>query len=263
MATLTDPARELGEISKRLTGGGDAKGAKYLATAFEVEPWSTDFFKIVACILERTDLVEMIVRQSNMDDDHKENAVEELDGFRTAFAGTSLSGSWNTGGHGLTLMQRHGRAIQFLSPIVRQVISYPQLTESEAEELITLIDRYLDEVALADEEPEFIRRAITDGLRQFQFQLRHMGWMGAGYALAAFREVMLIYEFVHRQHPSSDNVDAVGVLRGLGAIVAKFKERVDAAKGWADTAETVWKAYQVGSSVLTPLLLASRFGAGS
>ncbi|WP_269218946.1 hypothetical protein [Brevundimonas vesicularis] len=113
MAAITDPARELGEIAKRLAVGTSAKGAQFLAEQFGVSAWSTPFYRILACILERADLVASIVRRSGMDDDHKEDALAHLEGFKSAFHGTSLVNQWSHQGCGLTLIQQHGQPVQF------------------------------------------------------------------------------------------------------------------------------------------------------
>lgn len=256
---MTDPARELGEIAKRLIKGSDAKGAKFLADAFGVAPWSTSFYKIIACILERVEHVATIVQRTAMDEDHKQDALEHLEGFKSAFAGSALLNSWNNSGHGLTLMKDHGQPIQFMSPSVRQFVAYPRLNDEEITELIALIDRYRDEVATASDAPPFVRQAILDGLDLFRFQLENIGWMGAGYALSAFREVLQVYDAVQR-HDMPDAFDSQALMTGLMSIITKFKEGVANAKSWTDTGEAVWKAYQIGSALVTPLLLTSRMG---
>lgn len=256
MATLTDPARELGEIAKRLTVSADGKGAAVLAVAFGVGAWSTPFYRILACILERADLVASIVRRSNMDDDHKDDAIAQLDGFKSAFAGGALINAWNTSGHGLSLMQKHGQPVQFLSSAVRPVVAYPRLSDDETNELLGLIEQYREELKNSDEAPAFVRQAILDGLASFQFQLEYMGWMGAGYSLAAFKQLMMIYDSVQRSE-AHDSFDAAQVLGGLGGILKTFKDGIDRAQSWADTGGTIVKAWQLGSTIATPLLLGS------
>lgn len=262
MATTTDPARELGEIAKRLSKGADAKGAAFLASAFGVKAWSTPFFKIITCILERADLVADIIRQSDMDEDTIEQAVEDLEWFKSAFSGNSLFSLWNTGGQGLTLMQQHGRSIQFFAPSVRKVVSYPKLSDEEIEELVGLIDAYLEQAALVDDDHAFVRQAIFDGLTRFKFQLEHMRWMGAGYVLATFRDVLWAVDVAQREQHEAGNVDAAAALQALVVIVTKFKEHIKTAQGWADAGQSVWKAYQLGTSVVTPLLLAHQANGG-
>lgn len=257
MATLTDPARELAEVAERLSKGSSSPGETFLAEQFGVGVWSTDFVRIVLSILERADLVASIVEGSDMDDDHKSNALKDLRQFKEGFTGNSLRQHWNNSGNGLTSMKDHGRPIQYLSSVVRSFVRYPKLTEDEITEFIGLIDAYLDELQVSDEGPAFVRQAILDGLTMFRFRLQHIGWMGSGYALDAFREVMFAYEASKQQFGNRD-FESVPLMRGLRNIVTKFKEKVDTAQGWADTGQSVWKLYQLGSSVATPLLLASQ-----
>jgi hypothetical protein len=259
MTAVTDPARELAEIAERLTQGNNSAGEAFLAGSFGVKVWSTDFVKIIACILERADLVKRIVKKSNaMDDDHKASALNDLTQFKDGFTGAALRVVWNQGNGGMTLMKDHGRPLQYLSPIVRAEVRYPKLGEDEVAEFISLIDAYVEQLKKSDEGPEFVRQAIMDGLASFRFQLEKIGWMGSGYALSAFREVMIVYEASKFQFSDAGNVDASAVLKGLWNILTKFKKKADEAKSWGDTAESLWKVYQLGSSAATPLLLAGK-----
>jgi len=259
MTAVTDPARELAEIAERLTQGSNSPGEAFLPGVFGVEPWSTEFVKIVGCILERADLVGRIVQQSGaMDYDHKASALNDLAQFKQGFTGTALRVAWNQAGGGLPIMKDHGRPLQYLSPIVRAEVRYPKLSEADVAEFLELIDSYAEELKQSDEGPEFVRQAIRDGLAAFRFQLEKIGWMGSGYALAAFREVMIVYEASKFQFSDAANVDSSAVLKGLWNILTKFKKKAEEAKSWGDTAETLWKVYQLGSSVATPLLLAGK-----
>lgn len=255
MATMTDPARELSEIAQRLTQSSNAKGVDFLAGQFGVEAWSTEFFRIVTCILERADLVADTISRSTMDEDHQRSAAEDLEGFKSAFTRGALINNWNNAGSGLTLVQQHGRPLQYLSPTVRQVICYPRLSDDEIVELVAHIDRYSAELRASEEELPLVRQGILDGLALFRFQLTHIGWLGAGYTLAAFRELMLVFDWANRQQPDSDDLNPRAALSGLLSILKAFKGHVDAAKGWRDTGETIWKAYRLTSSVALPFLL--------
>ncbi|MHA6719690.1 hypothetical protein ACX40Y_09580 [Sphingomonas sp. RS6] len=259
MASITDPARELGEIAERLTKSSNNAGDKYLASQFGVEPWSTDFFKIIACICERIDAVSKIVGESGLDDDHRAKALDHLANFKSGFTGDSLRKAWNEAGIGLTAMKDHGSPIQFLSQTVRPIVSYPRLSDDEVEELITLIDTYLAELNKSDEGPPFVRQAIFDGMTVFKFQLEKIGWMGTGYALAAFREVVFVYEAYHRTYTGDGNPDAEAFFKGFVKILRTFQSKVDEAKGWKDTAETVIDAYKLTSSWVAPVLLTHQF----
>jgi hypothetical protein len=260
MATMTDPAQELGEIASRLTSGSNKAGALFLADQFMVEAWSTDFYRILTCIVERADLVSSIISRSTLDVGVKRNALEEVEQFKSAFTLGPLSSAWNNSGHGLSLMKDHGRPIQYLSPTVRAEVSYPKLTKEEVAELVSLIDAYL---ASMDGEggPEFVRQAIRDGLSRFRFQLMHIGWMGSGYVLATFREVMFVYQESQRQFTASE-IDERKALSGLWAILKQFKVTIDTAKDWTDTGDSLWKAYQLTSAFATPFLLTWTGGGG-
>lgn len=257
MATCTDPATELSAIAERLSIGGESKGAKVLADQFGVPIWSTAFMRIVTCILERADLVEEVINRSQMDEDHKRSAAEDLESFKSAFTGASLNTAWNNSGGGMVLLQRHGNSIKYMASTVRPVVAYPKLSEDEVIEMVELIDRYLSVLDESDE-PEFVRRAIADGLSAFRFQLVHLGWMGSGYAVAAFREVLLVYAMVHRETSGETDLDAASVLSGLRQIITRFQDIAKQAKGWTDTVGLVWKGYQLASTSVTTFLIASK-----
>jgi hypothetical protein len=256
MTAITDPARELAEIADRLSQGSSQAGEKFLAAQFEVDAWSTEFVKIIACILERADLVSSLVRETSaMDEDHKASALSDLGNFKLGFTGDALRIPWNQGGGGLPIMKDHGRPLQYLSPIVRTQVRYPRLAQEEVVEFLELIDAYVSELRKSDEGPGFVRQAIFDGLATFKFRLERIGWMGSGYALTSFREVMIVYEASKSQLGGSSDVDYSAMLSGLLNIVTKFKKKAEEAKSWSDTAESAWKIYQLGSSVATPFLL--------
>jgi hypothetical protein len=252
MTAITDPARELAEIAARLTKGSNKPGEVFLAEEFGVERSSTEFFKVITCILARADRVGAIIEQSNMDKDHQDNALNDLTRFKGGFTGASLAQRWDQ--FGLNNVRDHGRPIQYLSPVVRQRECYPKLSDEEVAEFLTLIDQYLAEIRKSDEGPPFVRQSIVDGLTAFRFQLQMIGWMGSGYTMAAFREVMIAYEAA-AHYGGQSNPDAFAFLKGLGNIVSTFKKKADEAKSWTDTAEAVWKFYQIGSAVATPYLI--------
>lgn len=261
MASLTDPARELGEIAERLTLSSNLGGEKFLGEQFGVVPWSTEFVKIIACILERADMVARIVSTSDLDPDHRDKALHHLTEFKGGFTGAALRKAWNDSGHGLSAMANHGSPIQFLSQTVRPRVNYPRLSPEEIGELLEVIDRYLAEVEASDEGPDFVRQAIVDGLTQFRFQLDKIGWMGAGYSLAAFRDLVRVYDLAERHLQIADELDAGAFLKGLVDILTSFKSKVDAAKGWRDAAETLRDGYLLGSGYALPFLLTGTFPA--
>lgn len=255
MATITDPARELADVADKLSVGSGLKGEDYLAERFGVAPWSTDFVKILACILERADLVARIIARSELDPGDKAIAATHLVSFKSAFTGVMLRKVWHESGAGITIVTQHGGPIRFMSATIKNHIKYPQLTEEEVAELVNHIDRYLSALGENDQELPFVKQAITDGLTAFRFQLVKIGWMGSGYALAAFRQVNTVYEMSERMHQLEGTAERPALLDGLANIVASFRSKVDSAQGWYDTGETVWKAYQLISSTIPPLML--------
>lgn len=253
MTELTNPARELSDIAKRLTIGSTKSGAAFLSEQFGVEPWSTAFVKIIACIMERVDLVESIMARADIEDDIRENALTELEAFRQGFAGASLTAHWNNSGNGLTAMRDHGRVIQHFSAIVREHVQYPKLSDEEVAEFIDLIDDYLRELRQNDEVPPFVRQSIEDGLMMLRFQLSKIGWVGSGYVLQAFRQVAMVHEtaahFMHETNP-----DAEAFLKGLVSIVTKFREKVDQAEGWVKAGKALYGGYTQISALALPVL---------
>jgi hypothetical protein len=252
MLAITDPALELADIAKRLSKATSKIGEKFLQEEFGVEAWSTDFLKIITCIFERVDLINAVVQRSNLDPDAKLSATADLENFKRGFAGDSLRASWQSGG--LAAMKDHGRPIQYMSASVKDEISYPKLTSEEVAEFLTLIDTYLAEVKNSDVGPDFVRRSVIDGLTAFRFQLEKIGWMGAGYALMAFRQVVFIYEAAD-SHFRQTNPDAEAFLGGFLTILKKFKKTVDDAKGWADAGKAVYNAYSLSAQAVAPLLI--------
>ena len=258
MANLTDPATELASIAQRLAEPSDSKGAKFLADKFGVQAWTTEFMKILTCILERADLVADTMKRSGMDEDTVTSALDDLGRFKSAFTAGALYSAWNSSGGGLAMVKTHGHPLRYMSSSVRPQVSYPKLDEVEIRELITLIDAYLENLPDDGDEPAFVRQAIRDGLGSFRFQLVHFRWMGAGYTLSAFRDVVLIYDALQRQFPATSDLDPLAALKGLGHILRTYREYADTAKGWADSVSLAWSGYKLASAAATTLFIADK-----
>lgn len=139
---------------------------------------------------------------------------------------------------------------------------YPKLTPDEVAEFLELSEVYLKELAKSTEEPEFVRQAITDGLAKFRFQLQYLGWMGSGYLLESFRELMFVYGWATQRARESHELDASAVLKGLGTLITKFKKTVDTAESWKKSGTAVWQAYELVSTFAAPVLLLTHQGGG-
>ena len=257
MAIITDPARELSDIAKKLAVADGKKGSAFLAEKFGVQPWSTEFFKIITCIMERADLIASVIFEAVDDDEIRREAHLHLDGFKEGFSGSSLVNNWNAEGHGVTAMKIHGSPIKFLSSQVRQFVAYPSLSDEEIAELLGAIDIYLGEITPLEEGPVFVRQAIIDGLMAFKFQLEKIGWLGAGYSLGGFRNLLDIYSQSQRLYAETPDCDPEAVLGGFMSILRSFKEKADEAKGWSEASQFIWDGYSLAARIVTPLLLTS------
>lgn len=146
MANLTDPARELADISAKLGTPSSQAGFHVLAAIFGHEPDSAAFARIVCCILERAELVAQIIDASSMDDDHKLAASQDIANFKRAFSSGDLSAEWSLADRGAARLRGSIKAFQYLSPTVRLNTSYPKLSGDEIAEFIQLIDDYIQEM---------------------------------------------------------------------------------------------------------------------
>lgn len=260
MATITDPATELAILADSLLDSTNTKGGTYLAGKFDVEPWSTEFYKITSCIMERVDLVAGIVHKSDLDVRNKVAATNRFKAYKSAFAVESLINPWNNGPGGLLAMRDQGSSLGLLQGTIRPVISYPQLSSEEIDELIGLIDGYLEDLEESDVDLPFVRQAIRDGLLAFRFQLKYVKWMGSGYLLSSFRAVVDIHRHSSDYLGRLDNVDAGAVLKGMWTVIERFKGVVETVKPYTEAASYLWSAYSLAAAVLPmlpapPLLL--------
>lgn len=254
MATATDPATELADIAARLEIAYSSIGFSFLADQFGVEGWSSEFYRIVTCILERADQVQSIVEASTLDDKVRIRAVQDIQGFKTAFAGNSLMGAWNTSGNGLTIMSTYGVRLSYLQQTVRPVVQYPKLTEEEVQEFIELIDAYLAELEKSDDAYPFVRQAIRDGLTAFRFQLQYTGWMGSGYLLSAFQSVVQVANDSYQFYAGQDNCDPDAMLSMMAELVTKFKDVVGKVKPYTEAASYAYSGFTLAKTFAMPLL---------
>lgn len=263
MATMTDPAAELAEIATRLGAmgmiAGAPSGAQIMANAFEVPPWSNGFYRILACMLDRLELIEDLLPTCGLDALLVGQSLEDASEFGSAFYGPTLCIKADSNGNSLQMLKNCARPLRYMSSIIRPHHSYPQLDEYERIDLTAAIGSYLEELQTSPD-VSFERRAIIDGLVAFQFQLEKMHWMGAGYVLSSFREILRAFQDAQRQAEASGNPDAQAVLIGMWEIIKSFKEKVETAKGWAEGGQWVWDAYKALSPAIAPLAIAFRPG---
>jgi hypothetical protein len=243
---ITDPARELAELCGILNFNTKAAGDDYLAKCFEVDPWSSDFYQIVFCIVERADTLIGIVTALDIDEDLREEAISHINEVKRAFSKASLFNAWNAQGTGASLLSSlNVQPIKMLSPMVRIRVSYVKLDADAIAELLedaAEFQGWLSEHQI--EEQDFVRQAIIDGLKQFRFRLGKFQWLGWGYTFDSLREVIAAYKMLQTTVATSDtNPHAEAILKkGLSFFVKVF-EKVGVAKDTVERADFLLRAY--------------------
>lgn len=262
MATLTDPANELAQLAVTLSGNDNKPAHVHLADMFGVEKSSTEFFALIHTILERTEVVIRAVSRSEWEPAQKASAVDDLNGFASAFNVRNLNTVWNTSQNvGPTLMKDHGRVITYMSEMVRKQVAYPKFDEDERAELLELIEDYGRSLREDEDISPFVRNAILDSLERFQFSLRHLEWGGSGLCIESFRALAEAYRWMNEQQSAAD-FDSKAALDGLLSILRSAKEKIDTAKGWSEAGGIVLKGYNIATSAITPLMIAHQASGG-
>lgn len=246
---MTDPARELAELCTRLQAQSQEKGESFLANAFGVEVWSREFYQIVFTISERCAHLQDIVSTLDIDADYKDELIRHVERIRSAFAATSMRSTWT--GHGMERIGPiHVGPLKAISGSVRQIVSYPKLSDDEIAELEDQVSALIDwlegrELSQAD----FARQAMIEGLTHFRFRLQRLQWLGWGYTLDSLQDVLTAYMLLERaqENPKPDPKSAA-VLKRVGTVVKGIYEKVHATKNVAETADWVLKAFTTGSA---------------
>lgn len=254
---LTDPARELAELCTALGGVSTAAGDDHLASLFEVSPWSTEFYQIMACIVERAENLIRIVNGLDIDEDFKGEAIVHISMVKAAFAKNPLIHAWNAQGQGSTLLSGSNiQPIKMLSPLVRAKVSYPKLSDVDVQVILAETAEFEDwliEHQIAEQ--DFIRQALIDGLKQFRFRMTKIQWLGWGYTFGSLRDVIAAYKLLETTVDPITNPDAEAVLRKSASFFVKIFAKVGVAKETVEKADFLLRAYgainlvQQGTSV--------------
>lgn len=250
---LTDPAREMADLLTALVSGDrNLTGDRHLAAKFDVEPWSQEFYRILATIMDRLHALKGIVQDLPLDDDFREEMVGHLNDIALAFAPGSFQNHWTQSGAD-KLSARNLQPLKGLSGLVRQQVSYRKLSDDEREELIgqvTELVAWLREHQLA--ENDFIRQALIEGLGHLLFRLERFRWLGWGYTLASLREVIAAYMLLERQDLDANvNPDAAAVLSKVGAVIKAVYAKLEKTKAVYETGDWLLKAYGAATLVQT------------
>ncbi|MBM6577136.1 hypothetical protein KCP91_12205 [Microvirga sp. SRT01] len=257
MASITDPARELSEISGFFAIQSSLTADQIIQQSTGIEPWSTDFLKLILCIHERADVLTKVIPLSSLDDDLVVKALEDISSIKDAFTPKKLRIASNQASSTAAVLKEHGRSLQYLSATVREKINYPRYTDEEVTEFIGLVDAYLNELAASNDVPLVVRHSLGDGMSLLRFRLQHVKWLGSGYALASLREIMEVYDRAAANDDLMSNPDAEAFVRGFGAIVARLVAVTKSATEYKDAGGVIWSGYKLVSAVTTPYLLGS------
>lgn len=250
---MTDPAREMAELLTELTSGNpNSAGDKYLAEKFDVKPWSQDFYRIIATIMDRLSFLKNIVQRLSLDADYRQEMVNHVDSIAQAFTPAAFNNEWHR--YGATHLGPHNlQPLKSLSGLVRQEISYRKLSPDEVSEItaeVTELLEWLETRQLADK--EFIRQALIDSLKSVIFRLERFRWLGWGYTLDSLGEVIGAYLILERQEIDANvNPEAAAILTKVGGVIKSVYGKLEKTKTAFETADWLLRAYGASTLLLT------------
>ena len=132
-----------------------------------------------------------------------------------------------------------------ISPIIRSKVSYPKLDEDELNDVMDAVSEFLTwltEHQLANQ--DFIRQAIIDGMRQFQFRVNKIKWTGWGYTIQSLKDVIAAYKMLEGAVPNPSTApDAEAVLKKGAKFFVRVFETIGVAKGTVEKADFLLRAY--------------------
>lgn len=251
MAELTDPAEEFAKLCRALSSAVDQKGASWLAENFETEPYSYEFYQIFFTIVERANYLRQITAQIPEAAHIAEQINQNISQILIAFRPQSLSGSWKA--HGSPYLQDGNVSpILILSAVIRNHVSYPSLNEEERDELLAQVRTLLE--WLEDRqlnEKDFIRQALIDGLRQFEFRVQRLRWLGWGYTLESLKDVISAYMALERGFvDDNSNPMVAATLKKVRDALRAIYTTAGVAKDTVESAEFILKAYGAASMII-------------
>lgn len=244
MPELTDPALELAELCDRLAVSSNERGDLFLAKAFNVDPWSAEFFQIAQSIVNRTEAVEQLLVSINTKKAVVDGAKVHLARIRQAFDLSSLSSHWSQIGLA-HVRSEHSSPIRMLSGAIPDAYGYPKLTTDEANDVIELVDQLLKWLRDAQlSEKDFIRESLIEGLEQFRFRMEHLQWFGWGYSIQSLRDVITAYLILERGLNPKANPDVAAAAKKLCAALKKIFGYASTAKDVGDTGDWLLSCYR-------------------
>lgn len=251
MADLTDPAEEFASLCRALSPATDKKGVDWLAEKFETEAHSFEFYQILFSIIDRANYLTQITAQIPAAAHIAPQINKNIARILLAFRAPHLAAAWKT--HGSPYLQEDNVGpISILSAVIRNHVSYPALEEQERADLLQHVGdllKWLEEHQLSEQ--DFIRQALIDGLRQFEFRVQRLQWLGWGYTLQSLKDVISAYMALERGYSDENEMPVVAAtLKKVGDTLKAIYTTAGVAKDTVERADFILKAYGAASLVV-------------
>lgn len=198
MSSYTNPASEFASVCRQLGQQVQQTGVEWLASQFETAPWSEDFYRVLFAIVQRghylMKLVDEIQEAAPIATEAKVHIAEVLKAFRAE----SLAGNWRDTSRNY-LNGANVNPIGMLAGVVQPHICYKSLDNEKVTELLDDVSQligWLQDQQIS--ERDFIRQALLEGLKEFQFRLIRLRWLGLGFALNGLKDVIFAYMALER-----------------------------------------------------------------
>ena len=197
----TDPAKELVDTLRLLSGADGRRGDDFLAFHFQQNPWSPEFFQILFEITKRIDLVRTIIKSLETDKETISLAIQRINSIQSAFSRESLNNPWQHVGY-VALSDSNITPIQMLSAKIREQHRIPVLSIEEKNEILEMVaelEGWLNEHQIY--EADFIRLAILEGIQVFRLRLVNLNWFGWHSTIESLRQLVSAYLIMSGMKP--------------------------------------------------------------
>ncbi|MBI1402710.1 MAG: hypothetical protein GC147_05815 [Porphyrobacter sp.] len=128
-------------------------------------------------------------------------------------------------------------------------MSYPEISDEEREEILSEVAQlreWLEQHQVADQ--DFLRQAMIDGLRQFEFRLSRVRWFGYGYALNSLKDVIGAYFALERGYLDDGSMPIIGAtLQKVGEGLKSIYQKAGFAKDAVERTDFIIRAYGAAS----------------
>lgn len=229
----TDPAMELVQLCDALSQDVNAKGEDFLASKFEVDPNSYEFFRIVATIQNRIDYLDAIVSSLSIDVQIKEEASRDLHEIRQGFQTHSFLSNWKAPNGPGFLRRENTRLLKGLSSEIKRVESYPILSAEDVADFLYKLEALEKELSTETiyGEPDFIGYAILEGISEFKFSIKHLKWMGWSSLAKSVDKLFHAYMVLERKMPEDvTEGSAHTTMRLLKSLLEAFLKKAEQGK---------------------------------